>query len=293
MFVLEEGVHGQTNKAPASVAPDVTNNFADPAQGSSFVAHVHGGVGLARRLLVGGHFLHSWSQDDRAGTNAPDGRIDVAAADARLSMGRFGHLYLAYSHTDALQSRSVSRIISVLNTLGGKGLMDNYFGDRGIGTGTLNTVGGQYDLSVGKLVSYPVPFYGDGPDLFVSVFGMLTKVTSDDGTIDPITFKPQFDGITKAKVGIEATYSFLSWLAASGRYDRVAPNIDDNDFSFAVATARLIFRTDWQATDQVVLQYSHWFNGSLTTVRNGDPPVEDRSIVPDSDMLSLSASMWW
>jgi hypothetical protein len=28
-------------------------------------------------------------------------------------------------------------------------------------------------------------------------------------------------------------------------------------------------------------------------VRNGDPPVEDRSIVPDSDMLSLSASMWW
>jgi hypothetical protein len=296
VFVLEEGIHGQTNKAPSSISPDAWNNFADPGQGSTFVAHVHGGVGLARRFLVGGHFLHSWSQDDRAGTNAVDGRIDVAAADARLSMGRFGHLYAAYSRTDALQSRSVSRIISVLNTLGGKGLMDNYFGNTGLpnaGTGTLNTVGGQYDLSVGKLVSYPVPFYGDGPDLFVSAFGMFTGVTSEDKELDPVTGKPRFDAITKAKFGAEATYSVLSWLAVSGRYDRVMPNVDDNDFSFGVATARLIFRTDWQATDQVVLQYSHWFNGSLTTVRNGDPPVEDRSIVPDSDMVSLSASMWW
>ncbi len=300
MFILEQGVHGQTNKAPSSVAPDVTNNFADPAQGSSFVAHVHGGVGLARRFLLGGHFLHSWSQDDRAGANAPDGRIDVAAADARLSMGRFGHLYAAYSHTDALQSRSVSRIISVLNTQGGLGLISNYFGDPSTanpgdptaGTGTLNVVGGQYDLSVGKLVSYPVPFYGDGPDLFVSVFGIYTRVGSAYKGIDPMKLTP-FDGITKVKFGAEATYSVLPWLAVSGRFDRVQPNVDDNDFSFSVATARMIFRTDWQATDQVVLQYSHWFNGSLATVRTGDPPMDNLAVVPDPDMVSLSASMWW
>jgi len=73
----------------------------------------------------------------------------------------------------------------------------------------------------------------------------------------------------------------------------VTPNGDDSRYSFAVISPRIILRTDWQATDQLVLQYSHWFNGSLTTVRAGDPPMEDVNIAPDENMLSLSASMWW
>ena len=55
----------------------------------------------------------------------------------------------------------------------------------------------------------------------------------------------------------------------------------------------MILRTDWQATDQIVIQYSHWFNGSNTLVRTGDPPTVDPGQVPDGDMLSISASMWW
>jgi hypothetical protein len=292
-FVVEEGLQGQTNKASASITPDVWNDFADPASGSTFVAHVHGAVAYTNLVTVGGHFIHAFSQDDRAGTNLPDGRIDIVAADARFGLGRHGHLYAACAHTDALQARPVSRVVSVLNTQGGRGLMDNYLGDLSGGTGKLDTVGAQYDLSVGKLVSYPVPFAGDGPDLFLSVFGMFTHVSSTDPTIDPATNKPQFDGINKMKLGLEATYSLLSWLAISGRYDRVAPNLADNDFSFAVVSPRIILRTDWQSTDQLVLQYSHWINGSLTTVRTGDPPMEDRTVIPDGDMVSLSASMWW
>jgi hypothetical protein len=42
-----------------------------------------------------------------------------------------------------------------------------------------------------------------------------------------------------------------------------------------------------------VLQYSHWINGSLTTIRTGYPPREDPTAIPDEDMISLSASMWW
>ena len=162
--------------------------------------------------------------------------------------------------------------------------MDNYLGPLSGGTGTLTTVGGQYDLSIGQLVSWPVPFSGEGPDLFVSVFGMRTHVTSDD---------PTRDGVDKMKFGGEATYSLLSWLAVSARYDQVAPNVDDSRYSFAAISPRVILRSDWQATDQIVLQYSHWLNGSRTTVRTGDPPMENVAVVPDSDMVSLSASMWW
>jgi hypothetical protein len=171
--------------------------------------------------------------------------------------------------------------------------MDNYLGDMSGGNGTLTTVGFQYDLSVGRLVSYPVPFTGDGPDLVVSVFGMGTAVTSDDTRVDPLTGANRFHDVNKAKGGLEVTYSAFSWLAFSGRYDQVAPNLADDRYSFAVLSPRLIFRTDWLATDQLVLQFSHWFNGAYTTVRVGDPPRENVTVVPDGNMLSLSANMWW
>ena len=60
-----------------------------------------------------------------------------------------------------------------------------------------------------------------------------------------------------------------------------------------MVSPRVILRTDWLATDQIVLQYSHWFNGANTLIRVGDPPLENIAWVPDKDMVSLSASMWW
>lgn len=299
-LILVEGIHGQSNKASQSITVDAWNNFADPGAGSSFVAHGHAGVGWRKQATMGVHFLRAFSMDDRAGTSAPDGRINIFAADARVNAGRFGHLYLAYSYTDALQARAVSRIISVLNTPGGLGLMQNYFGLNSGGTGTLGTLGFQYDLSLGKLVSYPIPFSGDGPDLFLSAFGMFTHVTSADPGVDLATANVMagvaghpWSGTDKRKLGIEATYSLLPWLATSVRYDRVDPLTDDLHYSFAVVSPRVILRTDWQATDQIVIQYSHWFNGSNTLVRTGDPPMVDPSQIPDGDMLSISASMWW
>lgn len=284
-LLAEQGILGQTNKAPADITPDGWNDFADSNVGAGFVHHEHVGLGYKDLVTLGGHYITAWSQDDRgSGPLGPDGRILILGADLRLSMGRFGHLYGAYSHTDARDARTVGRIVEVLNTRGGPGLMQNYLGEVGRGTGTLSTWGAQYDLSIGKLVSYPVEFSGDGADLFVSLFGMHTSVTSED---------PDFDDITKFKYGTEVTYALLSWLSASMRYDRVAPNTDNDRYSFAAISPRLIFHSDWQSTDQVVLGYSHYMNGSLTTVRTGYPPVEDVTMIPDEDVLYLSASMWW
>jgi hypothetical protein len=85
----------------------------------------------------------------------------------------------------------------------------------------------------------------------------------------------------------------LSWLAASLRFDQVNPFDAEKDFSFSVLTTRIILHSDWQSTDQIVIQYSHWFDGSLTAVRTGEPPTYNLQTVPDTDMLSISASMWW
>lgn len=286
-LILEQGIVGQSNKAGAGLTPEGWNDFADQNEGTSFVNHLHAGLNYKGFATLGGHYITAWSQDNRGtGTLAPDGSMRILAGDLRLNMGRFGHLYFALSHTDAEAVGTISRIIEVLNTRGGRGLIENYLGDASGGNGELLTLGAQYDLSIGKLVSYPVPFSGDGPDLFVSLFGMQTHVSSDDP-------RPQFRDVTKRKFGIEATYSLLSWFAASARYDRVQPDADEDRRSFAVLSPRLIFKTDWQATDQVVLQYSRYFNGSLTTIKTGYPPREDPLAIPDEDVFSLSASMWW
>lgn len=284
-LVLEHGIQGQTSKAPADITPDGWNGFADPNAGTSFVNHLHAGVNYRGYVTVGAHYMHAWSQDDQAtGTLAPDGSIGVLAGDLRLTLGRFGHLYVAGGRTKAKYARTVSRVIEVMNTKGGAGLIENYLGEQSDGNGELFTVGAQYDLSIGRLVSYPVPFYGDGPDIVVSGFGVNTQVRSDDSA---------HDKIGKLKYGVEGTYSLLSWLAASLRYDRVVPDVDADWYSFAVLSPRLIFRTDWQSTDQVVLGYSRYINGELTTIRTGYPPHEDPTAIPDQDVVSLSASMWW
>jgi hypothetical protein len=291
-LLAEEGLVGQTNKANAATTPDVWNDFANANEGATFVGHLHLGANYDRFATLGVHYIGSWSQDDRAtGTLAPDGNIDIYAADLRLTMGRFGHFYAAGSYTDAKWAKTVSRIVSVLNTRGGQGLVDNYFGPNSNGNGNLTTVGFQYDLSIGRLVSYPVPFSGDGPDLFVSLFGMIVHVNSDDKARDALG--RFFDNVTKQKFGAEVTYSFLSWVAVSGRFDHVDPDRDDMSYSFSVVSPRVILRTDWQATDQLVIQYSHWFNGANVLARSGSPARETVFPVPDTDMISLSANMWW
>jgi hypothetical protein len=295
--LLEQGIVGQTNKAGASVTPDVWNQFADPAQGATFVNHWHAGLAYRSLATLGAHFISAWSQDDHS-TNplAPDGSVTVVATDLRLTMARFGHLYLAFAHTGATHARSISRVLSVLNAPGGKGLMDNYLGreqDGGDGTGSLTTVGGQYNLSVGRLVSYPTPFTPDGPDVVVSLFGLMTRVGSHVSHAAAGPIPVYGDGVTKLKYGAEVSYGLLPWLAVSGRYDRVVPDVDSSPYTFAVLSPRVIFRTGWTSTDQLVLQYSHWFDGSLTTVRTGEPPLDTAYVFPDKDTLSLSASMWW
>jgi hypothetical protein len=165
-LLVEQGIQGQSNKANNQLVPEGWNDFGDSRAGSTFAHHFHLGASYDRMATLGLHYVGAWAQDDRAtGSSYPDGRIDVFAADLRLTLGRFGHFYTAFSSVNADHSRTVGRLIEVLNTRGGKGLMDNYLGPASAGTGRLFVAAGQYNLSVGRLISYPVPFNGDDPNI--------------------------------------------------------------------------------------------------------------------------------
>ena len=295
VFLGELGFMGQWDRPPLGVEPAPWNDLADPAVGTSFVHHEHLGLAFKKRGNVGLHYVNAWTRDDRTPGLQPDGGITVLGVDGQAQLAPFGRLFLGLGHTIADESFGVSGVVRVLNTQGGKGLMEEYLGMDSGGTGTLTTAALQYDVSIGEIVRSPQPFYGYAPDVLVSVFGMYTHVTSDDpGYIDPFTGTDiVYDGVDKLKYGTEVTYGVLPWLAFGGRYDRVIPNTDDDSQTLAALSPRIIFRTDWNSQDQVTLQYTHWWYGSGVVARTGTFERPDPSIEPDPDTFSLTASMWW
>jgi hypothetical protein len=285
VLALEEGFQGQFDKFPNDVLPAGWNGFGDPNAGSGFVNHLHAGFGYLGTLAIGLHYLNAWTQDDRASqSSVPDGNLRVLGADVRLTTGNIGHVYLVGTRVDASHVGSIGGILEIMNTGSGIGLIDNYLGPQSGGNGTLTTFAAQYDLSVKSILKYPEVFLGDSRDVVLSLFGMETHVLSPD---------PAYDGVTKLKLGGEGAVSVESWLAASVRFDRVMPNVNDASQSFSVVSPRIIFRSKWQAHDQVVLQYSRFLYNSGVFVRSGYPAMVDTTLHPDRDVVSLSATMWW
>lgn len=283
-LVLEQGIGGQLGRTPSGLVSSGWNGFADPDTGASFVAHLHAGLGFSKLVQVGAHYITAWSQDDQnLDTTLADGRISVIGADARLTAGRWGHLYVGGAHTEAVDARVVSGIIEILNARGGPGLVNEYLGPNSGGNGSLTTFGAQYDMSLSRMV-FDEQYRGKNTDLLVSLFGITTSVSSDEDA---------YDGVTKFKVGGEATYNLLSWFGVSGRFDHVRPDTDRNNRSFNIFTGRLLFHTDWMSRDEFAVQYSHFAYGREVVVARGYPPVDDPSVNPDKHVLALSATFWW
>jgi len=284
MLLLEQGLGGQLGRPPVGLVPAGWNDFANPNVGATFVNHLH--LGLAYRSLgrIGFHYLTAWTQDDlNPSGQIPDGRITVLGADVSINAGEAGHLYLGGARTWATNAATVSGAIEILNARGGPELMEHYLGPNSNGNGTLTTFGAQYDLSVSKAV-FGKLYTGVSPDVLLSVFGVATRVTSND---------PDYDGVWKVKGGVEATYLFLSWLGVSERFDHVRQRSGDGKSATSILSSRVLFHTGWRSRDEVSLQYSYFTYGSDVLVKTGYPPVLDPSANPDRHVLSLTGTFWW
>jgi hypothetical protein len=210
----------------------------------------------------------------------------------------------------------VSGVVQILNSGGGRDLMDRYFGRNNLdGRGSLFLAGGEYAVSLGELLRYPDEFFGEGPDLKLSAYGLYGHIVADD---------PARDGEDKYKLGVEGTYSFLSWLALTGRVDRAVPYVhppraptteegplceeqnlgpggecllykNQNDNAYTVLTAKAVFRSDWTAREALTVQYSRFFyrpNFHLVTLNSGGQ-VSNQTDQPDRDLLAVYGTLWW
>jgi hypothetical protein len=293
--VAEEGLGGQLGRPPVGIVPEGWNGFTNPNAGATFVSQGHLGLSYAGAAKLGLHYITAWTQDDLNATGAiPDGRITVFGADLSVNARRGGHLYLGYAHTQATNAQSVSGAIEVMNARGGCELAQHYLGGvdqncnpTGTGnvTGHLDTIGGQYDLSLARLV-FGNWFTGMTPDVLVSVFGVVTKVSSEN----PL---PAYHGATQMKGGAEVTYTFASWMGVSERIDHVRMTGSDSTGAFSMFSSRLLFHSGWRSRDEIALQYTYFQYGSAVYPETGYPPMTDSGARPDKNVLSLTGTFWW
>lgn len=292
---IEGGLKGDINRVPVGLVPNAGNEYPQPLQGFTMAAHGHFGISYAG-LEPTVHYIRSWSQDDRSeGRDDPatprdeslayrDGWISVKGADLRIDAKRFGYFYGGLARVVGRDTNTLSSLVSVLNSGAGKEIIEHFWGYGSNGNGALTLLGAQYSVSLGTLLRYPYEFYGDGPDLQVSVFGIYGDTESDS---------PLFDGRRMLKYGTELAYSPLSWLVLSGRADHVMPNLDHSSQSFLVLSPKLVFRSNWTARETLTLQYAGYVLGDDVVVNGDTRLVIVPSGNPDRHLLTLYGTLWW
>jgi hypothetical protein len=294
-LALEDGFMASRNGTGIiNVIPSGQNGTGNPAWPAAWVHHAH--LGLERKgqitFRARVHYFHNWTQDDRTQRPADnlttsqfdesyikDGFLDTYGFDASIALPVWGYLGVAGSY---VRGRN-SFVVKGTNTFGGDGesLTNRWWGAETGGTGKLLVAGINYGVSLAKVVSYPVPFNNDGPDLVVNTGFVIAKTSSNFGP---------FDERVRHKYGADVFYSFLPYLAAGLRADRVVPSSKDSAETFHVIAPRLVFRTDWSSRETITLLYAKWLYGNHTH-------PEASSIVPgdrlDDQLFALNVQMWW
>jgi hypothetical protein len=318
LFTLEHGV-GATRPNPKAAN---TARF-------TLLHHAHVGVGWDKRIELGGHYLAAIAQEeDRIGevnnVGAPDGKMTVVGPEVRFDGRQFGYYYGGFSYIHAKDALTVGPAIEVLHAKGGAefnlGIVHNYLddrrGDSSFGNGEIYSIVGQIEHSIQRIMSGDEPFWGEGRDLYLKLYGMMNFVNSQD---------PDVDGNRKIKYGADLKFAALPWLAVAMRYDRVQPNHRIPEQSFSILSPRIEFRSNWVSNEKISLQYSRYFynerncpepgsanciqapsaavlpDGMGATTGNQDDagnrgaPTSDgaQQIPPDENVFSITATIWW
>jgi hypothetical protein len=220
--------------------------------------------------------------------------LNILAGDARLTMGPFGHLFVGGSHADAKTVQSLGSVVRYLDTVNGQDLMYNYLGRNSNGTGKITTIGFQYDMSLAAILHRHEEYSGNGPDLRATVFGMMTMTDTQDTNNNAPVNRYGICNKQCQKFGAEVSYKPLAYMAGGVRVDQVDQAPPNGNRSFTILSPRVIFTSDWNSQDQIVLQYSYYMYGNQVAARSpGYDPADMTYAVADAHTVSLHANMWW
>lgn len=256
-------------------------------QGLALLSHLRLSASYSRAIEASFYHLTSFTQDKRQLKEITDANVDVTGFEVRGDGGAIGRAVVDISSVSAKKGSFIAPAIEIMHSAGGRGLEENYFGTEksNKGTGSLFNLGFQYDLNVNPLMKkYGGKNMGQA-DVQMTLFGLYTKVTSDQKDDDPLVNR---DGRQLFKWGAELAAWPLSFLGASLRYDRVIFDIVDDPSAFRVISPRITLRTHWMGEALLFLQWSHYVYGERVFLRPGQVPLET---MPDKDLVKIQAQM--
>jgi hypothetical protein len=290
---------------PADVASGTGNggNGGDPQFPTAFVHHAH--LGVVKKgdlqLEMKLHFMTNWAQDDRVqrkrGTIAddpcdlpttdevnecfvPDGRLRVYGADVKMLSSAYGVLGIGGAYVTGHYAEPLKGI----RTFGGDGeqLTSSWWGLTTQGNGKLWVAGISYSMSVAALMLHPEPFNGQAPDVQIDTGFNIGKSTSSEAA---------FSDRVRHKYGVKVTYTFLPFMGAGIRFDRVVPSSKDSDQTFHVLVPWVQWKSSWTSHETISLSYVKWFLGPHTHLDGLNPRYAYGKV--DDQMVALNFNMWW
>ncbi len=274
--------------------PNPENGYERPYWAHPIINAVVGGFNweTSPRLELRLAYVNAFATDSRLKQTYDDvntrGQDEVAMADPRLDVvggwaqvffDTWGVLGLASSHImakDAYSIRSVNTYASF-----GEELTDRWLGVDSFGTGSVTMAALNYEVSIGRLVSYPAKFEGHGPDIFIKTGVHVAKSTTE---------VELFDNRWRYKGGIDVLYTFSRYVGVGARFDQVSPNSKDTRENFQVISPRIQFKTDWTSRDTFNLMYAKWLYGSMTRIEGTG---ERTPAQIDDEFFGFSVNMWW
>jgi hypothetical protein len=303
-LLIEDGFMGNRNgRAPAGNAPANPNNNVDPLFPSAYVHHLHAGLIRKTEVTMRAqlHWMVNWAQDERPQYDAnmnpmrdnmitrgideshiPDGKISVYGVDASVNHPTWGLVAIGASHVDARDAWPLRGLL----TYGGEGrdLTERWLGNDTGGTGKIDVAGINWSASLGKILASPRPFDSNGPDLLINAGAVVA--TTD-------TTSPGYANRTRYKFGLDTQYAFQRHVSAGLRLDHVVPSSKDSSETFNVAAARLVFKTDWQSRESIMLLYARWFYGTNTHPENSN--LTNSLTLPrlDDQLIAVNVNMYW
>jgi hypothetical protein len=299
----------------------------------AMIHHAHAGVmfhtfPMFRELFINLHFMHAFTKSedqddsDKLVSSTPyhlsEGKKIVFGGEVKANGGIFGDTYLGYSFIQTDGLIRMPDILEQIHSIEGWNILKNYYGDMNLvddnsrpegrnadpnpGTGIIHTLAWQYMFSVSRVLYYlqGKEFWGQGPDLQFSTWGMFNIVNPDK------ELRPYLKrwAEKKLKVGGEVMYIPLQYLGVGFRIDRVIPDldydIDDRDYNlasvqsfapFTVLTPKILFRTAFITHEEVNISYCRYlWKGERDEVRAESPYERDNA---HRNAFQLSVNIWW
>ena len=146
------------------------------------------------------------------------------------------------------------------------------------GTGTVDTLLAQYEFSLTNFLQMSEEggqkFWGQGSDLKVVLYGMMNKVTSDYQPLEMAkTVWGPTDGNLKLKYGADLQYHATPNITAALRFDRLQPNSEIPEQSFAILSPRIVLSSNWVSREQLTFQYSRYLYNQRECADNVSSPA--------------------